>query len=352
MYDATIVPVSAKTTGTHKWHPISVTCDSVIVRGGYNTSREPANSITLDDSQQPPGTIRTFVELDKNARWFLKGVGGSKAVKGDLKAVEVLAMLRAKLKDREAASRTRGAAVAAPFLPDADRFLQVEPSTDIDPMDELDAIAVIDSSAQPKPLKYRKLSTYDRRALVETLTVPTRPICTGRGDGDTTTISVYRLSMLDSRSNARLYLRTDCIDWLLAYAADELHYQGVIAPCPVPQSRPGNCSAVAGLRLEWAFAPQEWACEFVDGPLLGTTRRFPVRDLTKAQFAEMRSGNKINAYWSQASPAEKRIAAMAVALEWASSAAARVDAQSCGGPPESQVAAVAVDDGCLAVAGA
>ena len=341
MDDATIVPVSAKTTGTHKWNPISVTCDSVIVRGGYNTSREPANSITLDDSLQAPGAIRTFVELDKNARWFLKGVGGPKTLKGDLKSVEVLTMLRSKLKDRIAAP---GAAVAAPVLSDA----VVEPIADIDPMDELDAI----TSAQPKPLKYRKLSTYDRRALVETLTVPTRPICTGRGDGDTTTISVYRLSMLDSRSNARLYLRTDCIDWLLAYAADELHYQGVIAPCPVPQSRVGNRSDVPGLRLEWAFASHEWACEFVDGPLLGTTRRFPVRDLTKAQFAEMRTGNKINAYWSQASPAEKRMATMAVALEWASSAAARVDAQSCGGPPESQVAAVAVDDGCLAVAGA
>ena len=77
-----------------------------------------------------------------------------------------------------------------------------------------------------------------------------------------------------------------------------------------------------------------------------------MRDLTKAQFAEMRTGNKINAYWSQASPADKGMATMAVALEWASSVAARVDAQSCDGPPESQVAAVAVDDGCLAVAGA
>ena len=139
---------------------------------------------------------------------------------------------------------------------------------------------------------------------------------------------------------------------MLAYAADELHHQGVIAPRLVPQSRAGNCAAVAGLRLEWAFATQEWACEFVDGPLLGTTRRFPARDLTQTQFAEMRSGNKINAYWSQASPAEKRMAAMAVALEWASSVAARVDAQSCDGPPASQVAAVAVDVACLAVAGA
>ena len=117
MSDATIVPVSGKTAGPHKWHPISVVCDSVIVRGGYNTSREPANSITLDDGLQLPGSIRTFVELDKNARWFLKGVGGPKAVKGDLKAVEVLVMLRGKLKDREAASRIRWAAVAAPFLP-------------------------------------------------------------------------------------------------------------------------------------------------------------------------------------------------------------------------------------------
>ena len=344
MSDATMVPVSAKIDGTRKWHPISVTCDSVIVRGGYSTSGEQAHSITLDDNLQPPGAIRTFVELDKNARWFLKGVGGPKINKGDLKSVEVLTMLRAKLKDREATSRTRGAAVAAPVLSDA----VVEPIADIDPMDELDAI----TSAQPKPLKYRRLSTYDRRALVETLAVPTRPICTGRGDGDTTTISVYRLSMSDSRSNARLYLRTDCINWLLAYAADELHYQGVIAPCPVPQSRVGNRSDVPGLRLEWEFASHEWACEFVDGPLLGTTRRFPVRDLTKAQFTEMRSGNKVNAYWSQASPAEKRMATMAIALEWASSVAARVDAQGCDGPPESQVAAVAVDDGFLAVAGA
>ena len=247
MDDATIVPVSAKTTGTHKWNPISVTCDSVIVRGGYNTSREPANSITLDDSLQAPGAIRTFVELDKNARWFLKGVGGPKTLKGDLKSVEVLTMLRSKLKDRIAAP---GAAVAAPVLSDA----VVEPIADIDPMDELDAI----TSAQPKPLKYRKLSTYDRRALVETLTVPTRPICTGRGDGATTTIRVYQT--LASRSNARLYLRTDCIDWLLAYAADELHCQGVIAPCPVPQSRVGNRSEVAGLQLEWSFASQAWAC--------------------------------------------------------------------------------------------
>ena len=124
-------------------------------------------------------------------------------------------------------------------------------------MDELDDIAVTDSPSQPKPPKFRNVRASDCRAMVETLAVPTRPICTGRGPGDTTTISANRLGMSDRRSHAHLYLRTDCIGWLLAYAADELHHQGVIAPRLVPQSRAGNCTAVAGLRLEWALATQE-----------------------------------------------------------------------------------------------
>ena len=168
---ALLVPVSATTAGQHEWHPINVACDSVIIKGGYNTSREPANSITLDDGMQPPGSIRTFVELDKHARWFVKGVGGPKAAKGDLKAVLVLVVLRQQLNGRELASRIGGTAVAAPVLPDA----VVESSTDIDPMDELDDIAVTDSPSQPKPPKFRKVRASDRRAMVETLAVPTRP---------------------------------------------------------------------------------------------------------------------------------------------------------------------------------
>ena len=35
-----------------------------------------------------------FLELDKNAAWFLKGVGGPKTQKGSLKAVDVLQLLR------------------------------------------------------------------------------------------------------------------------------------------------------------------------------------------------------------------------------------------------------------------
>jgi hypothetical protein len=350
MADAIVVPVSGRTDGPHKWHPISVACDSVIIRGGYNTSREPANSLTMDDGLGLVDSVRTFVELDKNARWFLKGVGGSKITKGDLKAVEVMSMIRATLKHREAASRHRGAA-AAIAEQIVDEF--VDPTTVVtDPMDALDALDDMDQPAQPKAHKYRKLTSHDRRALVEQLSVPTRPSCTGRGGDGTTTITIYRLPMADRRSNGHLYLRTDCIGWLLAYAADELHYQGVVAPCPVPQSRPANCAAVAGLRMEWAFATQEWACEFVDGPLLGTKHRFAVRDLTKDQFDDMRANNKLDAYWSNATLVDKKGVAKDIAMSWGHSTAARGGAPECGGPPELQVAAVAVGDGCLAVVGA
>ena len=219
-------------------------------------------------------------------------------------------------------------------------------------MDALDALDDMDQPAQPKAPKYRKLTTHDRRALVEQLSVPTRPSCTGRGGDGTTTITIYRLPMSDRRSNGNLHLRTDCIGWLLAYAADELHYQGIVAPCPVPQSRPANCAAVAGLRLEWAFATQEWACEFVDGVLLGTERRSALRDFTKAQFDDMRSHNKMDAYWSNATLVDRKGVATYIAISWGHSTAARGGAPECGGPPELQVATVAVGDGCLAVAGA
>ena len=118
MYDAVVVPVSGRTVGPHKWHPISAVCGSVIIKGGDNTSNEPANSFTMDDGLQLVDSIRTSVELDKNARWFLKGVGGPEATKGDSKAVEVMSMVRSTLKHREFASRNRGAsaAVAEPIV--------------------------------------------------------------------------------------------------------------------------------------------------------------------------------------------------------------------------------------------
>ena len=83
--------------------------------------------------------------------------------------------------------------------------------------------------------------------VIEKLQVPTRPACTSCDKGGTTTISVYRKAASDKRSNGNLYVGTESLGWLLAYAADELHFQGAFRTKPEPSDKQtGNCTAAAG----------------------------------------------------------------------------------------------------------
>ena len=78
--------------GARTWHHVDVKHDRVSVIGGYNPHSEAAACIQY---QMPGNTVtHTFVALDKNATWFLKGVGGVNIRKGDLKPVHVLDMIR------------------------------------------------------------------------------------------------------------------------------------------------------------------------------------------------------------------------------------------------------------------
>ena len=83
-------PVSAAMTNQKRWQPVSVKSSMVNIIGGYNTRGEAAPSIQC----RVGDTTHTFIELNKSATWFLKGVGGLKIQKGDLKAVAVIALAR------------------------------------------------------------------------------------------------------------------------------------------------------------------------------------------------------------------------------------------------------------------
>ena len=69
---------------------------------------------------------------------------------------------------------------------------------------------------------------------------------------------------------------------MLEYGAAELQCQGVepddLAPAP---SVSANCTAFAGLRLEYDFSERAWDGTFVEGPFKGTTKRMSVNDLDK-----------------------------------------------------------------------
>ena len=101
--------------------------------------------------------------------------------------------------------------------------------------------------------------------------VPRRPACSGCEQGDTTTVWVYQGPQVGKSRNGNVYLRTDCIGWLLAYAADELHFQGVDQEVDDESPQP-NCPAVADLHLEWDFTTKQWTGTFVAGPLEGTSK--------------------------------------------------------------------------------
>ena len=125
---------------------------------------------------------------------------------------------------------------------------------------------------------------------VKKFEMPKRPPCAGCEKDDKTVICVYRKPGSSIRNKRNLYLQVDCLDWLLSYAADELHFQGVVRTNPEPSAKPtGNCSAVADLHLEWDFDAKAWEAEFVAGAFAGRKQRFSFRDLTHARWTKMKA---------------------------------------------------------------
>ena len=96
--------------------------------------------------------------------------------------------------------------------------------------------------------------------------------------------------MLATKARTPLYLRVDCLNWLLSYAADELHFQGVPCnPLAAEDQKVANCAAVAGLNLEWDFWKKAWLAEFVEGPLKGVKKSFAILDYNAKLWARMRA---------------------------------------------------------------
>ena len=83
-------------------------------------------------------------------------------------------------------------------------------------------------------------------------------------------------------------MRSTDLNWLVAYAADELYFQGVARDQDTAAYvRPPNCPAVADLHLEWDFQRKTWLAEFVDGELRGQKRRFSPAEHTDTRWAKM-----------------------------------------------------------------
>ena len=117
------------------------------VLGGHNPKPEPAQSIELVDGEH----TYTWIFVDKNAKWFLRGAGGISIGKGMVKMVSVIEHLRIWFANENPA--TSEAAIAE--ADSASQAAVAEAAAEEDPMDQMDAFP--NASPAVKPLKKKHL---------------------------------------------------------------------------------------------------------------------------------------------------------------------------------------------------
>jgi hypothetical protein len=221
----------------------------------------------------------------------LKCVGGARTQKGDLKAVTVVDEIRDKLN-----STAEPSAVAGPSA-----IADGDDDDAPDPMDVLDEVPDTPVKATKKAVRTPQKKT--ARAMVTELQMPQRPLCVG--SAETTTVWMYLKPNNRNVKTSSMYIRVDCIDWLLAYAADELFHQGVKRDTVADEDlKVANCSAVADVSLEWDFDKHLWEAEFLAGPFQGVTLSFGIADLTASRLAKL----SLSRSPSSALPTKKQVA--------------------------------------------
>ena len=230
-----------------RWKPVTLSESRVFIAGGFADKEMAADVKNIEVH----GRSYKFVKLDKNALWFLRGVGGPKCAKGELRTVEVIELLRSTMRDSDSdtisseAADSQGNSQAAVA---GDNSQQTQ--EDVDPMDALDELP---APKQP-PTKKRNIE----RTLIQKIEVPCRP------RGSSGSVHVWMYQAHNTNKKQAIYIRSDCLNWLLCYAADEHHFMGV----PEPEARPAvaeeaNCPEVPDLRLDWQFSTKAWSAKFV-----------------------------------------------------------------------------------------
>ena len=145
--DDPLAPV-AQSKG-QKWRVVKLIEDQIGISGGAGGTKPISTKIM---KLPMDGTMWRFVQLDKNAEWFLRGVGGSGIAKGMFKAVEVMLYIRDKFNvdDVDGSEETAVAANSAVAGGDDD-------DDDVDPMDALEVVLEHLKKLQSRPKCYTAL---------------------------------------------------------------------------------------------------------------------------------------------------------------------------------------------------
>ena len=112
---------------------------------------------------------------------------------------------------------------------------------------------------------------------VRAIDMPKRPSCTSTLGG------IQTVHMLARPKSRALWIRLDCIDWLVSYAADEHYYQGVSR-----SDMAAPAVAAKDFELEFDYQAQTWHCKINVGMDKGATLRLiPPSPWTKVQQRQL-----------------------------------------------------------------
>ena len=283
----TMVPKCSQVVGIKRsWRRVFAVSGTMAISGGYGGKIQRLAQTVVYEMD---GRVWSFVHLHKHAPWFVHAVAGTDASKNDIGAVRVLDHIRTQFAQAVTTedSSEDTTAVAEPIL------------GDVDPMDELEEVAL--------PVKTVKKTKKSRcQTQLRALTMPKRPPCSGVERDLTTIIYVYSPPKCKS-----LYLRVDCLDWLLSYAADEHHYQGIER-----DESDVTSTAVAASSVRWDFTAKHWKGEVFVGPNAGQSTCFSPDEMTKERWELLADLSKVEGFWCRSSSGNRRAAAKAVVELW------------------------------------
>jgi hypothetical protein len=298
-----ITPVSATLT-TRKWKPPRIRTDTVSVGGGFGGKTFVVQTLQIATS---PSKEDTFVECCKNSDWFRHAVGGEGVGKGECRFVDVLEILRKKVNEQFSGTAVAGEDDAPLASLESD-----SPVADmIDPMDQLDDGA---AAATARPLKRaRRKANFHK---VVTLPMPLHPPCAVADCHDTKDVMCY----YGGKTCKKTFVRITDIPWLLAYAADEHHFQGVAAiqEPTMRDSRRCNVPEIPDLHISWDFHKRMWLAEFIEGPFLSLKKTFSMAQLLHDRWSLMQDTGFLPADIDlvAATPKQKKDAAKKFILMW------------------------------------
>ena len=191
-----------------------------------------------------------------------------------------------------------------------------EEAYDPDPMLLLGASSQDTELETPKKCKPRQTRKTDANVfkftnLVRAIDMHKRPTCAGRAYAEMQTVHMH----VKPKSTA-LWIRLDCIDWLVSYAADEHYYQGVT------RSDPLAAVAAKYYELDFDYNDKTWECKINVGIDTGVSLTLDATRLTKEMYEKVAASDPTSfpLFYSMATAAMKRKACCEYLTLWARAA--------------------------------